>query len=55
LNRKDFDLTWNQTLETGGFLIGDEVKVEIDLEAVAAKTPVEAKADIDAVALEESR
>jgi polyisoprenoid-binding protein YceI len=55
LNRKDFKLTWNQTLETGGFLIGDEVKVEIDLEAIAAQTPAEAKADIEAVGAAESR
>ncbi len=27
LNRKDFGLTWNAALETGGFLVGDEVKV----------------------------
>jgi polyisoprenoid-binding protein YceI len=55
LNRKDFNLTWNQKLETGGFLLGDEVKVEIDLEAVPAETPVEAKREIEAEAAVESR
>jgi polyisoprenoid-binding protein YceI len=55
LNRKDFNLTWNQALEAGGFLLGDDVKVEIDVEAVAAQTPSEAKADVDAVAAAESR
>ena len=55
INRKDFNLTWNQALETGGFLLGDEVKVEIDLEAIAAQTPAEAKADIEAVGAAESR
>jgi polyisoprenoid-binding protein YceI len=50
LNRKDFNLTWNQKLETGGFLLGDDVKVEIDLEAVAAETPAEAKSEIEAEA-----
>jgi len=34
LNRKDFDLTWNVALETGGWLVGDEVKVTIELGAV---------------------
>jgi polyisoprenoid-binding protein YceI len=35
LNRKDFGLTWNAALETGGVLVADKVDVEIDLEAVA--------------------
>jgi polyisoprenoid-binding protein YceI len=55
LNRKDFNLTWNQALEAGGFLVGDDVKVDIDIEAVAAQTPDEAKAEVDAVAAAESR
>lgn len=33
-NREDFGLTWNQALETGGFLVGKQVKVEIEIEAV---------------------
>jgi polyisoprenoid-binding protein YceI len=32
LNRKDFGLTWNKVLETGGVAVGDEVQVTIDLE-----------------------
>ena len=32
LNRKDFGLTWNTTLETGGVLVGDEVKINLELE-----------------------
>jgi polyisoprenoid-binding protein YceI len=35
LNRKDFGLTWNQALETGGVLVADRVDVEIELQAVA--------------------
>src|SRR5688572_20228745 len=27
VNRKDFGLTWNQALETGGLLVGDEIKI----------------------------
>jgi polyisoprenoid-binding protein YceI len=34
VNRKDFGLTWNSTLETGGVLVGDEVKISIELAAV---------------------
>jgi polyisoprenoid-binding protein YceI len=55
VNRKDFDLTWNQGLETGGFLLGDDVKIEIDIEAVPAQTPAEAKQEVDAEAALESR
>lgn len=34
INRKDFGLNWNVALEAGGWLVGDEIKVEIDIEAV---------------------
>jgi len=34
INRKDFGLTWNSTLETGGLLVGDEVKITVDIEAI---------------------
>jgi len=34
LNRKDFGLTWNQALETGGVLVGDEVEITLDAEWV---------------------
>lgn len=34
LNRKDFGLTWNQALETGGILVGDDVEVTIDVELI---------------------
>lgn len=33
LNRKDFGLSWNAALETGGFLVGDEVKVMLSVQA----------------------
>ena len=35
ISRKDFGLTWNQLLETGGVAVSDEVKISIDLEIVA--------------------
>lgn len=34
LNRKDFGLTWNTVLETGGVLVGEEVKVELQVELI---------------------
>jgi polyisoprenoid-binding protein YceI len=36
INRKDFGLTWNATLETGGILVGDEVTITLDVEFVKA-------------------
>lgn len=32
INRKDFGLVWNRTLETGGVAVGDEVEITIDVE-----------------------
>jgi len=32
ISRKDFGLVWNQTLETGGVAVGDEVEITIDVE-----------------------
>mgnify|MGYP000861819018 FL=1 len=34
INRKDWNLTWNQMLETGGVLVGEEVEISIELELV---------------------
>lgn len=34
INRKDYGLNWNAALETGGFLVGDEVKITLSLQAV---------------------
>lgn len=36
INRKDYALNWNKALETGGFVVGDQVKIEIEGEAVIA-------------------
>ena len=35
VNRKDFGLNWNAALETGGFLVGDDVKISVSLQAIA--------------------
>ncbi|GAA1391939.1 YceI family protein [Luteococcus peritonei] len=34
ISRKDFGLTWNAALETGGWLVSDEIKIEIEASAV---------------------
>jgi len=33
LNRKDFGIAWNRTLEAGGLMLGDDVAIEINIEA----------------------
>jgi polyisoprenoid-binding protein YceI len=37
VNREDFGLTWNAALETGGFLVGKTVKIDLEVEAVLQK------------------
>lgn len=39
ISRKDFGLTWNQALEGGGVLVGDEVKIELEIEAAKKAAP----------------
>lgn len=34
INRKDWNLNWNQALETGGVLVGDEINIHIELELI---------------------
>jgi polyisoprenoid-binding protein YceI len=34
LNRKDFGLHWNRALESGGLLVGDEIDINLEIEAV---------------------
>ena len=34
INRKDYGLTWNAALETGGILVGDDVTITLDVEFV---------------------
>ncbi len=36
INRKEFGLTWNAALETGGILVGDEVTITLDVQFVKA-------------------
>ena len=37
IDRDQFGITWNQALEAGGFLVGKEIRVEIDVEAIHQK------------------
>lgn len=34
INRKDYGLTWNRALEGGGVLVGEDVKIDLNVEAV---------------------
>jgi polyisoprenoid-binding protein YceI len=34
IDRRDFGLEWNQALETGGILVGNEVRIHLDVQAV---------------------
>jgi polyisoprenoid-binding protein YceI len=40
INRKDFGLTWNRALETGGVLVADEILIDLDVEFVKAADPI---------------
>ncbi len=39
VNREDWGLTWNVALETGGVLVGKKVRIELNVQAVAAPRP----------------
>jgi polyisoprenoid-binding protein YceI len=34
INRKDYGLNWNEVLETGGLLVGEEIEIRIDVEGI---------------------
>jgi polyisoprenoid-binding protein YceI len=36
INRKDFGLSWNAALETGGFLVGDDVSITLEVQFIKA-------------------
>jgi polyisoprenoid-binding protein YceI len=38
ISRKDFGITWHRAIEAGGVVVGDEVKINIDVEAVEKKS-----------------
>lgn len=51
LDRKDWNLNWNKALETGGFLVGDNVEVDIELELVQQEEEGEKLAEKEAESL----
>jgi polyisoprenoid-binding protein YceI len=38
INRKDFDIMYNRTIEAGGVVVGDEVKINLEVEAIEKKS-----------------
>lgn len=42
ISRKEWGLSWGGVLEAGGAIVGDDVKIEFELEAVAQPAPVQA-------------
>lgn len=37
INRKDFGLMWNKAIEAGGMMVGDEVKISVEMEGILQK------------------
>ncbi len=37
LNRKDFGMIWNKTLDSGGLVVSDEVQIRLEIECIKAK------------------
>jgi polyisoprenoid-binding protein YceI len=37
IKRSDFGMTWNSALEAGGFLVGDEISIHLDVELIQQK------------------
>ncbi len=37
IKRSEFGLTWNAALETGGILVGDDLKIELEISAIRAE------------------
>ena len=46
INRSDFNLTWNTTLDTGGVLLGDEVKLNLDVQMMELVGEMEPQTEI---------
>jgi polyisoprenoid-binding protein YceI len=38
LNRKDFGMVWNKTLDSGGLVVGDEVQIRLEIECIKTKS-----------------
>ena len=42
INRKDWELTWNVALETGGMLVGDAININVEVEIIKEEAAVPA-------------
>jgi polyisoprenoid-binding protein YceI len=51
INRKDWGLNWNVALETGGWLVSDEIRVDIEVELVKQLEQAQQEADAEAESL----
>lgn len=51
INRKDWGLNWNVALETGGWLVSDEISVDIEVELVKQLEQAEQEAEAEAESL----
>jgi polyisoprenoid-binding protein YceI len=49
INREDFGLTWNVALESGGFLVSKDIRIEIDLAVVTSVEAAKEQAETEAV------
>ena len=38
INRKDYGITWNKVLEAGGFVVGDEIRITLEVEGIRKKS-----------------
>lgn len=47
LKRSDWGLTWNVALEAGGWLVSDNIKIEIDLQVAESKEVVEQETELE--------
>ncbi len=47
INRKEWGLAWNVALETGGWLVGDEINVDIEIEFAQVPEPVKESAELE--------
>lgn len=47
IKRSDWDLTWNVSLDTGGWLVSDNVTIEIDLQVAESQEAVEQEEDAE--------
>ncbi len=48
IDRKDFGMVWNKTLDKGGLMVGEEVEISLEVEGILKKTEEAPKAEVKA-------